>query len=305
MRTTFIIVEDNQHHRNHYERLFQDEGEHVKLLGFAATEDEGVELVCEHHKQLDILILDIELANGGTAFGLIEKLKRRLARYRFLVAFVTDYRSKYKSEVNATLQPFAMDSAPKSPEVRFLDKPLQAIQLEQLIQDSTGLAGYGRKGITDIMRSGENQLATRRQKPKPNIDLKISGEHTMVPFDKVFYVAGSENDNLKVGVVTDHRGKFEVKYPTKTMKIKDLEKDLEKLGFYNCYNSVWINAAYVANVMKRERRGDANGWAIEMMHEVKCKFRVPQDDKRLVPVSRECYKGNSKFQTFLKEMQSN
>lgn len=86
---TAMILDDEEGGRTSLQEFVNKYCPEIKLIGLASSGEEAFELICKTQPQ--ILLLDIEIAQAGSAYNTSFDLLAKLPKFSFEVVFVTAY----------------------------------------------------------------------------------------------------------------------------------------------------------------------------------------------------------------------
>lgn len=218
-----IVVEDEQHAREHLCQLLRHHFPWLELCGAAGNVTDAKALIVQHQPAL--LLLDIRLGNA-TAFDLLDAL----GQFSCQVIFITAY-NEY------AIRAFRIAA------VDYLLKPLQTAELtEALYRAKERYEGAMGKPMLQELSAIVREL----QQQQRMITLADRQEYVRVSVSEIEYCFSSN------GCVQVHFVQQEKLVVAK--ELRELEMLLEPSGFIRCHQSYLVNERRVRSIKREEGR---------------------------------------------------
>jgi two-component system, LytTR family, response regulator len=148
-----VIVEDNFSARWELQSLIEDNHPEVYIVGHAATQAEAVRLLQEHSPEL--VFMDIELADGGNGFAVLEEIRQPDLQVVFVSSFT-----------ELAFRAFRFGNA-----LDFLEKPVDEDELAEAI---------GRAARERELRKLDHQIEQLRRQVEAPPRLSLSDQKRII-----------------------------------------------------------------------------------------------------------------------------
>lgn len=218
-----LIIDDEADSREILQSLIESDFPHLKLKATADSVASGLEAVQEF--QPDLVFLDIQMPDG-TGFDLLEQVKQ----VDFEVVFVTAFDTY-------AIQAFQYSA------YAYLMKPVDLVQLEQVMQRLEKHLGYAKKSEAERLKVLSEWYDQDNQQVKKVVLENFDGFNVLYLKD-IIYLQGDGNCTR---FYTESGKSILV-----TRTLKEYERLLEAHGFYRIHKSFLINLRHVQSFQRSE-----------------------------------------------------